>query len=134
MVDRILLRPLAYADPDRLVVALHDGRFPVSPPDFLDYQRYVPAFEAMGAAQAWGGNLSGPEKTEVVPGLKVTANLFPLLGVPPLLGRTFTKEDEASGRVLLLGYPLWQRRFGGDSAVIGRAVVINGKSFTPLWA
>ena len=130
VIDRILLRPLAYKEPDRLVVTLHAGRLPVSPPDFLDYQRNVPAFEAMGAAQAWSGNLTGPEKTEVVPGLKVTANLFPLLGVPPLLGREFTKEDEGSGQVLLLSYRLWQRRFGGDSGVVGGAAVIDGKSYT----
>src|SRR5215471_17231555 len=66
VVNAVLLKPLAYRDPDRLVVALHNGQLPVSPADFLDYQRQVSAFEQMAAAEAWGGSLKGAEKTEVI--------------------------------------------------------------------
>src|SRR6266436_4983574 len=70
VVHSILLKPLPYRDPDRLVVALHSGVYPLSPADYLDYQRQVPAFDQMAAAQAWGGALSGPEKTEMISGLQ----------------------------------------------------------------
>src|SRR5271156_6663102 len=83
VVDSILLRPLAYAHPEQFVVALHEGSFPVSPADFLDYQRDVRAFEQLAAAQIWSGNLTGRDQPEAVPGMQVTANLLPMLGVPP---------------------------------------------------
>src|SRR6266478_3944227 len=61
VVEGVLLKPLPYRDPGRLVVALHSGSFPVSPADYLDYQQQSRAFEQMAAAQAWGGALSGPD-------------------------------------------------------------------------
>src|SRR6266581_1947677 len=64
VVNSVLLKPLHYREPDRLVVALHSGQFPVSPADYLDYKREVPAFEQLAAAQAWGGSPSGAEETE----------------------------------------------------------------------
>src|SRR5437764_14936487 len=72
VVNSILLKPLPYADPQRLVVALHNGSLPVSPADFLDYQRDVNAFEQMAAAQGWGGTLIGREGPEMIPGLQVS--------------------------------------------------------------
>src|SRR6266446_6758427 len=75
VVNSILLKPLPYREPDRLVVALHSGMFPVSPADYLDYKHDVPAFKQMAAAEAWGGTLRGAETTEVISGLRVTANL-----------------------------------------------------------
>ena len=125
VVESILLRPLPYADPERLVVALHDGSLPVSPADYLDYQREARSFEQLGAAQAWSGNLRGGERTESIPGIQVSANLFPLLGVPPMLGRWVTGRDE-----LVLSHKLWQRSFGGDTSVVGRTVALDGKAYT----
>ena len=148
VVNSVLLRPLPYADPSSLVVALHEGTFPVSPADFLDYQRGVTAFQQLGAAQGWTGNLTRVDKPEAIPGMQVTANLLPLLGVPPLLGRTFNAVDEQPGGpgTLVLGHALWLRRFGGDPKIVGQAITINGKShtvigvmpptfqFAPFWA
>ncbi len=148
VVNSVLLRPLPYRDPSRLVVALHDGQYPVSPADFLDYQQGAPAFEQMGAAQAWSGNLRGPELTEVIPGLQVTANLIPLLGIQPMLGRTFGVQDEQpdAQRPLLLSYHLWQRRFGGKAETVGHSIALDGVPyivigvmppafrFAPFWA
>ena len=104
VVYSVIFKALPYGDPDRLVVALHNGRNPVSPADFLDYQAQVPAFETMAAAQAWGGALAGTDKNQMIPGPQVTANLIPMLGVEPLLGRVFRPEEGRLGaqRVLIL--------------------------------
>src|SRR5437667_2048964 len=133
VVNSILLKPLPYRDPHGLVVALHSGTFPVSPADYLDYKRQAPVFEQMGAAQAWGGALTAAE-TEVISGLQVSADVMPMLGVAPRLGRWFTRdEDDASaGRVILLSEGLWQRRFGGDPQTVGRSITIDGLAYTVI--
>lgn len=132
VVNSVLLRPLNYADPSRLVVALHEGTHPVSPADFLDYQRGVTAFEQLGAAQGWTGNLTGVDKPEAIPGMQVTGNLLPLLGVPPYIGRLFNRTDEQPGglNVVVLSHALWQRRFEGDASILGRAIALNGRAYT----
>ena len=132
IVYSVLLKPLPYRDPGRLVVALHEGRYPVSPADFLDYQAQVHAFEHLAAAQAWGGSLSGAGKAEEIPGLQVSANLFATLSVAPLLGRTFIAGEDQPGarRVLVIGYGLWQREFGGRPDVVGRTIQLTDKDYT----
>src|SRR5436189_289325 len=87
-----------------------------------------PGFTAL----AWGGALSGTEKTEVLSGLQVTANLMPMLGVAPKLGRWFTSEEDEAGarRVILLSDGLWQRRFGADPQTIGRSITLDGIDYT----
>jgi len=149
VVDSVLLRPLAYKDPERLVVALHGptANGPVSPADYLDYRRSAASFEQLSAAQAWGATLSGGERPERVNGLQVSADLFDLLAVPALAGRTFVQGDDEPGRdrVAILSYALWQRRFGAVPAVIGRSILLNGEPhvvvgvmppgfrFAPFW-
>jgi ABC-type antimicrobial peptide transport system permease subunit len=133
VVYSVLLKPLPYRAPERLVVALHDGRFPVSPADFLDYRAQTQAFEVLGAAQAWGGVISDGERAESVPGLQVTPDVIATLGVEPLLGRLFSPDEErpaSDTRVLLLGYKLWQRRFGGDARIVGQTVRVDGRAYT----
>jgi Acidobacterial duplicated orphan permease len=132
VVNSVLLKPLAYRDPNRLVVALHSGQFPVSPADYLDYKRQVSAFEQMAAAEAWGGTLAGAEKTEIVSGMRVTSNMLPMLGVAPLHGRVFTADEDQPGAhpVILLSYGLWQRRFGADSGIQGKDITLSGKPYT----
>ena len=100
VVDSVLLRPLPYKDPGRLVVALHGptANSPVSPADYLDYRRGVRSFERLSAAQAWGATLGGGERPELISGLKVSADIFDLLGVAPLAGRTFVPGDDDAGR------------------------------------
>jgi putative ABC transport system permease protein len=134
LVNTVLLRPLAYAHPERLVVALHQGTFPVSPADYFDYKRQVSAFEDMGAAQAWGANLSGGSRPESVPGLRMSSSLFRVLRTQPLLGRTFTPEEEhgAAAQVLVLSYRLWQTHFGASPSVIGSKVRLDGVPFTVI--
>ena len=133
VVDSVLLRPLPYREPDRLVVALRGATAngPVSPADYLDFRRDAQSFVKLGAAQAWGGSLMGAERPEVVSGLAMSPDMFELLGVPPMLGRTFVDGDDQPGRerIVVLGHGLWQRRFGGDAAVIGRPVSIDGRPY-----
>ncbi len=134
VVDSVLLRPLPYADADRLVVALHgpEASAPVSPADFLDYRREASGFDGLAAAQAWGVTLGGGDRPERIAALRVSADLLDLLGVPALLGRTFLAGEDQRGReaVVVLGYGLWQRRFGGDRSIVGRSVTIDGAPST----
>jgi putative ABC transport system permease protein len=131
-VDAVLLRPLPYADPERLVVVLHDGRHPVAPGSFDEVRRQARSFDAVGAAEWWTVNLARDGAAESVPGLRMTAATLALTGGRPLLGRLFVAEEEQPGRelVVLLGHALWQRRFGGDPAVVGRAVRLDGNLYT----
>jgi len=132
VVYSVLLKPLPYGDPDRLVVALHEGRYPVSPADFLDYRAQVRAFEHLDAAQAWGGTLLGADKAEEIPGLQVSANMFRTLGVGALMGRTFTPgEDQPdAARVLVVSYGLWQRQFGGNPGIVGQTIQLTNRAYT----
>jgi predicted permease len=137
VVNTLLLRPLPYKNPDQLVViwenATHLG-FPKntpSPANFLDWQKQNTLFEAMGAFAERSFNLTGVGEPERLDGRRVSANLFDLLGVKPLLGRNFVPEEDKPGtRVALLNETLWKRRFGSDRAVIGRSVSLNGEPYT----
>jgi putative ABC transport system permease protein len=139
IVNGVLLRPLSYREPDRIANLWVDfgvgaQSLPaMSPGDFRDYQQRAQSF-AMVAAGSGGlmvgatGALSGngaPERVEVSP---ITANFLPLLGVDPLHGRHFTEEEEQFGgpRVVILSYGLWQRRFGGDPAIVGKSIRLDG--------
>jgi predicted permease len=134
VVDSVLLRPLPYKDSDRLVVALRgpEASSPVSPADYLDFREQSRSFEGLGAAQAWGATLGGGDRPERVAGLQMSANLFDVLGVPALLGRTFADAEDQPGheRVVVLGHGLWQRRFGGDQGIVGRTLSLDGQPFT----
>lgn len=131
-VNAVLLRPLPYPDPDRLVQILEashqESPSVVAYPDFLDWQEQTTLFADIAAYQLAALNLTGDDEPERVPGLRITANFFRTLGVKPTLGRDFlAEEDEPGGRrVLLLSHRLWERRFGADPAVVGRTVPLNG--------
>jgi putative ABC transport system permease protein len=132
-INAVLLRPLPYSQPDRLVQILEAARREspsvVAYPDFLDWQQQTKLFAEMAAYQLAAFNLTGADESERVPGLRITANFFRTLGVKPALGRDFlAEEDEPGGSaVLLLSYRLWERRFGADPAVIGRSVPLDGR-------
>jgi putative ABC transport system permease protein len=139
VVNGVLLRPMPYEAPERIAIIWNDlGEGAQSLPavsalDFRDYQERSRAFEGFAAASGPGlvrlrGNLTGegdPERVDLSP---VTANFFPLLGVTPMLGRNFTAEEAMPNgpRVAVLSHRLWQRRYGGDSGIVGRAVAIDG--------
>src|SRR3954453_423831 len=137
VVNTILLRPLPYKNPDQLVMvwenATHLG-FPKntpSPANFLDWQKQSTVFSGMAAFAERSFNLTGAGEPERVDGRRVSANLFNLLGVTPIIGRSFVAEEDKPGtKVAILDEALWKRRFGGDPGVVGRAVNLNGESYT----
>jgi len=141
VVNAVLLRPLPYAEPERLVwlwgnVRGGTSRASVSPPDFLDYREQNRSFEQLGAFYSPGisVNLTGDGEPERLRGSAVTANYFDLLGVKPALGRAFVAEEEAAGRsqVVILNHGLWQRRFGADPAIIGKTITLNDSTFNVI--
>jgi putative ABC transport system permease protein len=137
VVNAVLLRPLPFKHPEQLVMlwenAAHLG-FPKdtpSPANFLDWQKQAQSFTGMAAMVERSFNLTGVGEPERLEGRRISANLFDLLGVPALLGRTFVADDDRPGtHVVLLSHSLWQRRFGSDPGVIGRALTLNGESYT----
>ena len=132
VVDSVLLKPLAYREPQRVVTLLHEGKFPVSPADFLDWRKQSGSFETMAASEIWNATLAGADHADAAPGIRFGEGMFDVLGVAPLLGRTFEKNDFRPGadRVLVLGYGMWQRRFGGDAGVVGHSVTLSGAAYT----
>lgn len=134
VVNSVLIQPLDYADPNRLVVAEHAGPSPVAPATFLDWRRQATSFEAMSAAQAWGGSLRTADRPESLVGLRVGANMFSLLGVSALKGRTFAPGDDSDNAppVVVISHSLWQRSFGGAPDIVGRPVVIDNATYSVI--
>ncbi len=135
VVNGVLLRPLSYPQPRRLVRLWETlpkrsiYRNVINAWNFLDWQSRAQAFEGMAAiTTSQTINLSGGGEPVAVDGAAVTTNFFDILGVRPEIGRTFTAEEGILGRgqVAILSHELWQRRFGGDRGVIGRKLTLNG--------
>jgi putative ABC transport system permease protein len=137
VVNTLLLRPLPYRNPGQLVViwenATHLG-FPKntpSPANFLDWQKQATLFQGMAAFAERTFNLTGVGEPERLDGRRVSANLFDLLGVKPIIGRNFVPDEDKPGtKVALLNESLWRRRFGSDPGVIGRSLSLNGEPYT----
>jgi len=140
MLDGFLIRPLPFAQPQQLLQAgfFGDGElgdiFPVTRRDFLQIRRQLDATAQVGGVARHTTNLSDLDKPERYNGGHVSANLFRLLGVAPLLGRDFTDADERPGApaVAMLSYELWQGRYGGDPAVVGRQIRVDAKPVTVI--
>ncbi len=136
-VNAVLLRPLPYVEPHRLVTIEHfypslDGmEAPVSVPGFLDYQRKGRSFESMAVQSSWQANLTGVGEPVRMRGQRVSGKWFGTLQVPALMGRTLQPGEDAAGRerVAVLSYDAWQRIFGADPKVIGRSLSLNGESY-----
>jgi putative ABC transport system permease protein len=140
VVDAVLLRPLPYQDPDRLVAVWEGARatpgaqIPVAPADFFDWQEQSREFERLAGYHSWSFNISGNGDPEQVAGGVSTAELFDVLGRHPILGRTYRRDECRQGgpAVVVLGYGLWQRRFGGDPNVLGRTLRLDDVPFTVI--
>ena len=134
VVDAVLLLPLPYREPDRIVTLLRNGTGPASPADFLDWRAQAHSFESMATAEAWGPSLTGRDRPEQMVGLHLSQDMLHLLGVAPLLGRAFLPEDFENGkdRVVLLSHRLWQRRFNGDPGIVGQKVLLDNESYTAI--
>jgi putative ABC transport system permease protein len=136
VVNAALLRPLPYHEPERLVRISEDHEkvpgMSVSYPDFLDWHEQQTSFELMAAVQSGSYNLSGEGEPERLAGRNVSPEFFKVLGVEPALGRSFNEEENRPGvgRVAVISHGLWQRRFGSDPGILGRALTLNGEPYT----
>jgi predicted permease len=137
IVNGVLLNPLPYPQPDRLVM-LYDKPFSsheqiwVAYPNFQDYQRDNHTFASMAADSEDDFNLTGAAETERLRGDRISASFFPLLGVKPVIGRNFGVEEEHLGAepVALIGAGFWQRKFGSSRDIVGKTITLNGTQYT----
>lgn len=139
-VNAVLLRPLPYSDSERNVYIwtanLQKGwdKASASVPDFTDWRGRSQAFESLAAYFPRNYNLIGGDQPQRVLSYHVSASLFPILEVKPVLGRGFlpAEDQPESERVVILSHGLWQRRFGGDASLIGRKITLDGDPFTVI--
>ena len=138
LVNAVILRPLPYPDSDRLVwvygnIRTGGNRASVSPLDFLDYRSQNKTFAQFAASFSIpvAVTLTGSGEPERLQASGVTGNFFQAFGVAPVLGRGFTLDNEKPGQdqVAVLSYELWQKRFGGDPAIVNKSIVLEGKAF-----
>jgi predicted permease len=134
VIDAVLLRPLPYPDASRLVVLKHvtprEESRAFAAADWLDYQSRHASSIALAAYSAWPMNLTGGGEPERLRSVIVSGEFFDVLGRSPALGRVSTRADDQPGAeaVVVLSHEFWRRRFGGDTAALGRSVVVNGAS------
>src|SRR5262245_559451 len=139
VVNAVLIRPLGFAAPERLV-ALHEhfggpegGDAPFSPPDLLDLERDQQSFEGVAAFVNVPLELSGRDEPIRIEGAKVSAGLFSLLGARPPLGRDFLPDEDRPGAdVAVLSWGLWHARYGGDRSIVGQAITLDRRPYTVI--
>ena len=139
VVNGVLLRPLDYPDPERLVV-LEETQLPefpefsLSPPNYLDWEKQLKSFESIAAYSGASLNLTGEGEPQRLVGVKATVHYFDVFGVKPMLGRAFAPEEDAPGKdkVVVLSQPFWQRVFGGAPDMVGRPLQFNGEPYTVI--
>jgi putative ABC transport system permease protein len=141
VVNSVLLRPLNYPDSGAIMTIWEDhtrregpAREWTSPPGFHDWREQNTVFSHMAVMVGWGPTLTEAGEPEMLAGASISHEAFAVLGVKPLLGREFKPEEDKTGaeRVAILGHRLWQRRFNGDPAVIGRSLRLSGESYTVI--
>ncbi len=136
VVHAVLLQALPFKDPERLywIWSRHTStdRYPFQLPEFCDYRDQNRTMEAVAGLANWNANLTGDGAAERLAGLRVSDNFFDILGTPAAVGRSLQPGDDTPGneKVAVLAYGLWQRRFGGDPAVVGSRLTLNGEAFT----
>ncbi len=136
VVNAVLLRPLPYAEPERLVALWESNsrrpeiRGSIAYPNFFDWRAQSKSFERMASYYTNNMALTGIATPVNLRGAVVSPELFATLGVKPQLGRWFVAEEETPGiRAAIINHSLWQRRFGGDRDIVGRALTLDGKQF-----
>jgi putative ABC transport system permease protein len=136
VVNAVLLRGLPYPEPQRLAVVqetvIGSGPEPVAYPNYLEMREQNHVFSDLAAYAGTDFTVSGDEKTDRIAGELTSDNYFPLLGVTPVMGRSFLPEENkvpGTHAVAMIGFGLWQRRFGQDSAILGRQLKINGVEY-----
>ena len=143
LVNTILLKPLPYPNASRIVMPWRSNlvdstfgseSFPWQPLEFSQLQGTATAFQNLGAFKKDEFNLTGSGSPELLEGVRASAGFFPALGMVPLLGRTFTAEEDKPGGalVVVLSHRLWKSRFGGDPGVVGGVIDLNGFAYTVI--
>jgi predicted permease len=136
VVNAVLLRPLPYRDPEQLVRVFESSasqpKFPMSAGDFQDYREHNSTLAGLALYTRQDLELTMDDQPELLSALRVTSGFFEVLGVRPMLGREFRREDEApdNHHVVILSHGLWQRRFHSDPTVIGQQIKLTGEAFT----
>ena len=141
LVNAVLLRPMPFADPDRIVEVLHvppaksfpgQKLFAVSPANYLDWRRLNQSFEGMAAFGSRQFALTGMDRPETVQTAVVGADFFPILKVQPQIGRLLTEEDDQAGHghVAVISYNFWQSHFGSSPDALGRKLILNGEPYS----
>ncbi|HYL61719.1 MAG TPA: ABC transporter permease [Candidatus Methylomirabilis sp.] len=141
VLDAVLLRPLPYRDPDKLVT-IFESKTPndtsstnaVAPGNFLDWRKQNRVFEQIGAASLPGFNFTGTDRAERVTGAAISAGMLQMLGLRAALGRDFEPSEDREGadRVVILGNGLWQRRYGSDADIVGKTIHLDTKPYTVI--
>jgi len=140
VVNTVLLKPLRFRDPERLVMVWEEASFAgfpqntPAPANYVDWKTQAKSFEDIAATAGTSFNLTGGGDPERVEARAVTANFFPLLGVDPVLGRTFLPEEDQPGgsKVAVISYSLWQTRFGGQRSLLNSDIQLNGEKYTVI--
>ena len=142
IVEGVLLRPLPFPHPDRLMVLADiiqgadvggNDEAGVTIPDIRNYTRDTHSFSSLGGYQPTGYELSGLDEPAAVNATRMTGGVFPALGVAPLLGRVFTQEeDEQHQLVAVLSYSTWQSRFHGDAGILGKKILLDRKPYVVI--
>lgn len=132
VADYLLVRPLPFVHSDRLVRMWQAPpgytQMELSPPNYVDWKTMAKSFEMMAAYAPWSTSMVGQGEPMQVEGGNLTADMLPMLGIPPILGRWFTPEDDRDGaaEVVILSYGLWQSHFGGRPGAIGETILLDG--------
>jgi putative ABC transport system permease protein len=137
VVSQMLLRPLPYPQPDRIVTLWErqptsSGKLEVAPGNFLDWRAQSQSFSRIAAAEPYSYDYSGGDRPEVFRAANVTEGFFEVFGLPPLAGRFFTADEHKKGnnRVVVLSARLWRSHFGADPGIVGRAIPLDGQPYT----
>jgi predicted permease len=136
VVDAVLVRPLPFPEADRLMAVYEDvshmgfAKNTPAPANWVDWRQQNTVFTEIAATRGRSKTLTGGGTPEQLRGRGVTASLWPLLGVQPLLGRVFTEEEDRKGeRVVVISHGLWQRRFGGEPSVVGTDIWLSDEKY-----
>src|SRR5467141_5098452 len=136
VLEGVLLKPLPYPKPDELIGVWHTAPgiqitdLDMSPSDYFIYREQNHTLQDIGMYHDDSVSVTGVAEPEQVDALRVTDGTLPLLGIPPMLGHSFTKQDDSPGapETVMLTYGYWRRKFGGDPSAIGRNIIVDGKS------
>jgi len=134
VLEGVLLKPLPYPRPEQLVAVwltapgINIKDLNPSPSTYLIFRDQGRTFQDIGIYMGYAANVTGLAEPEHAPGLEVSDGVLPILGISPVLGRSFTRADDSPGSTdtVMLTYGYWRRKFGGDRSVIGRTITVDG--------